>query len=98
HYQSVLDQVSFSSSAADITGGGAHPTRTVTWQINDGAATNNLSAPQTTTVNMAGKGFTINMIADSSVASAPAGFTAAVAAAANMLQQTFSDNITINIG
>ena len=39
----------------------------------------------------------INLIADDSVSSAPAGFTAAVQAAANLFDGTFSDNITVNI-
>src|SRR5438874_4527408 len=39
----------------------------------------------------------INLIPDRSVASAPAGFTAAVRSAADLIQQTFTDNITLNI-
>lgn len=39
----------------------------------------------------------INLIADKSVASAPAGFTAAVQAAANVYDNTFAGNYTINI-
>jgi hypothetical protein len=39
----------------------------------------------------------INLIADDSVSSAPPGFTAAVQAAANILDSTFRDNITVNI-
>jgi hypothetical protein len=39
----------------------------------------------------------INLIPDSSVAQAPSGFTAAVQAAANNFDQTFIDNITINV-
>jgi V8-like Glu-specific endopeptidase len=44
-----------------------------------------------------GHGLHINLIADDSVANAPAGFAAAVQTAANLLQQAFSDNVTINI-
>ena len=40
---------------------------------------------------------TINLIADSTVASAPNGFSAAIQSAANILDQAFTDNITINI-
>ena len=36
HYQSVLDAVSYHSTAADPSNGGADPTRTITWQVNDG--------------------------------------------------------------
>jgi hypothetical protein len=39
----------------------------------------------------------INLIADDSVSSAPPGFTAAVQAAADIIDSTFSDNITVNI-
>jgi hypothetical protein len=48
HYQSVLDSVTF-TSGANPTNSGANPTRTVTWLVNDGSASNNLSA--TTTIN-----------------------------------------------
>jgi hypothetical protein len=39
----------------------------------------------------------INLIADSSVSSAPAGFTAAIQAAADVFEQDFSGNYTVNI-
>src|SRR4051812_6225863 len=39
----------------------------------------------------------INLIPDASVASAPAGFTVAIQAAATLIQQALTDNITINI-
>src|SRR5947207_4438771 len=39
----------------------------------------------------------INLIADRSVASAPAGFAAAVRSAADLIQQSFTDSITLNI-
>ena len=44
HYQQVLDQVTFNS-----TGSGS---RTVTWVLDDGGGSNNLSAPQTETVHI----------------------------------------------
>ncbi|HXO69761.1 MAG TPA: Ig-like domain-containing protein, partial [Bradyrhizobium sp.] len=37
HYQSVLDAVSYHSTAADPGNGGANPTRNISWQVNDGA-------------------------------------------------------------
>jgi Ca2+-binding RTX toxin-like protein len=40
---------------------------------------------------------TIHLISDNSVASAPAGFSAAIQSAASMIEQAFSDNITINL-
>ena len=42
-------------------------------------------------------GFVINLVPDSSVSQAPAGFTAAIQEAATILEQTFTNNITINI-
>jgi hypothetical protein len=48
-YQMVLDGVAM-SSGSDPTHGGANRSRTVTWQVNDGSASNGLSAPVTTTV------------------------------------------------
>jgi hypothetical protein len=49
HYQSVLDSVSF-TSGGNPTNSGANLTRTVTWQVNDGNVSNNLSAAATTTI------------------------------------------------
>jgi hypothetical protein len=51
-----------------------------------------LSAPDSV-----GAGLHINLIPDASVAGAPSWFVPSVQAAANILQQTFSDNITLNI-
>ena len=50
-YEEVLATVTYESGAADPTNGGANPTRMIEWQIDDGAATNNLSAIATTTVS-----------------------------------------------
>src|SRR5271165_1845329 len=45
HYQTVLDAVTFSSGSANPTNTGADPSRTITWQVNDGAlASNTLSS------------------------------------------------------
>src|SRR5262249_23642317 len=52
HYQSVLDSVTFSDASDNPTNYGSNPTRTVTWVVDDGAASNNLSTPQTTTLNV----------------------------------------------
>ena len=53
HYQSVLDTVTFDNASADPTDGGVDPTRTISWVLNDGAGSNNLSTPQFTTVTLA---------------------------------------------
>jgi hypothetical protein len=52
HYSQVLDSVTFQSTAFDPTKGGADPTRTVSWVLSDGSASNNLSTPVTTTISM----------------------------------------------
>ena len=54
-------------------------------------------APILSPLDSAGTGLHFNLIADASVASAPSWFVPSIQAAANLLQQTFSDNITLNI-
>ncbi len=39
-YRAVLQSVTFSSTAADPSAGGADPTRTFTWSVNDGVSSN----------------------------------------------------------
>jgi lipopolysaccharide export system protein LptA len=51
HYQTVLDSVTF-SAGENPTDYGSNPTRTVTWVLNDGHATNNLSTARTETVSI----------------------------------------------
>ena len=51
HYQQVLDSLTF-SSGANPTNSGANPTRTLTWTLNDGSASNSLSATATTTIRL----------------------------------------------
>jgi lipopolysaccharide export system protein LptA len=53
HYQSVLDSVTF-SSGNNPSQGNLHRTRTVTWVVNDGSGSNNLSTAATTTISIAG--------------------------------------------
>ena len=53
HYQQVLDSVSFSSTSHDPTDGGASTSRTVDWQVDDGA---DVSAVQQTTVDITSGG------------------------------------------
>jgi hypothetical protein len=52
HYQQVLSSVTFESTSANPGDTGAHPARTVTWQVNDGGATDNLSNVETTTIDI----------------------------------------------
>src|SRR5262249_4077740 len=51
HYQSVLDSVTFNSTSSNPTNSGNNRTRTVTWTLNDGAGSNNVSTPATTTIS-----------------------------------------------
>jgi hypothetical protein len=50
HYQTALDSVGYSSTAADPTAGGGDPTRTISWQVDDGFASSNLSNILTSTI------------------------------------------------
>ncbi len=52
HYQQVLDSVTFTSTSSNPTHYGSNPTRTVTWVVNDGMTSNNVSTAATTTVNI----------------------------------------------
>src|SRR5262249_29112211 len=52
HYQTLLEEVSFRSSSDNPTNFGSNPARTLTWLINDGSGSNNLSSFSTTTVNV----------------------------------------------
>jgi hypothetical protein len=49
-YQLVLDAVNYRSTAVDPSNGGANPTRTITWQVNDGAL--NSQTPNTDPNNL----------------------------------------------
>src|SRR6202021_2211733 len=51
-YQSVLDSVTFNNTSLNPTSYGSDPTRTVTWVVNDGVSSNNLSTAATTTVSI----------------------------------------------
>ena len=51
HYQAVLDSVTF-SSGQNPDDYGSSPTRTLTWQVDDGSASNQLSPIATTTVSI----------------------------------------------
>ncbi|SEC28489.1 protein of unknown function [Rhizobiales bacterium GAS188] len=51
-YQSVLDRVTFNSTSLNPDNFGSTPTRTISWVLNDGGTSNNLSTPLTTTVSI----------------------------------------------
>ena len=52
NYQTVLDSVTFDPNVVDPANGGANPTRTVTWVLNDGGSSFNLSTAQTETISV----------------------------------------------
>jgi lipopolysaccharide export system protein LptA len=52
NYQQVLDSVTFNSTSLDPTNSGSNPNRVVTWIVNDGNASNNLSTAQTETIGI----------------------------------------------
>ncbi|HEY2134633.1 MAG TPA: DUF4347 domain-containing protein, partial [Xanthobacteraceae bacterium] len=52
HYQQVLDAVTYNSTSLNPTDYGSDTTRTVTWALNDGSASNNISSLATTTVSL----------------------------------------------
>src|SRR5262249_21312368 len=52
HYQQVLDTITFVTPSDNPTLYGSDPTRTVTWVLNDGGTSNNLSAARTETINV----------------------------------------------
>ncbi|HEY1980882.1 MAG TPA: Ig-like domain-containing protein, partial [Xanthobacteraceae bacterium] len=51
-YQSVLDSITYSSTGLNPTDYGSDPTRTVTWTLNNGGSSNNLSTTATTTIGI----------------------------------------------
>src|SRR5262249_38199693 len=52
HYQQVIDSITFATPSDNPDNFGSNPTRTVTWTLNDGAPSNNLSTVQTTTITI----------------------------------------------
>ncbi len=53
HYGQVLFGLTYASTSDDPTNGGANPTRTITWQIDDGGSVNRTSNVATTTLTIA---------------------------------------------
>jgi hypothetical protein len=52
HYQTVLDTVTFTAGPENPNNFGSNPTRTVTWVLNDGSGSFNLSTAVTETVSV----------------------------------------------
>src|SRR5262249_31924654 len=52
NYQSVLDSVTFNSTSLNPTNFGSATTRTVTWLLNDGSGSFNLSTTQTEPISL----------------------------------------------
>src|SRR5215468_3254284 len=89
------DDVPSQSSDLDQSANMA-PTR-ASFPLDFSAATNGPAVLNGVSTQATGTGLIINLIPDSSVASAPAGFVQAIQAAAAIYEQTFHDNITLNI-
>src|SRR5262249_53413072 len=51
-YQAVLDRLTFTTASDNPTNFGSAATRTVTWVLDDGSGSNNLSTAQTSTVSI----------------------------------------------
>jgi peptidase M10/serralysin-like protein/hemolysin type calcium-binding protein len=54
NYQAALESVTFSSPSDNPTNYGANPSRTITWQVDDGASSNHASNTVSTTLNVTG--------------------------------------------
>src|SRR5262249_60804749 len=93
HYQQVLDSVVFAATNDNPTNFGSNTTRTVTWLLNDGSGSFNLSTTQTTTIGL-------TALNDAPTLSGVTGVTsftengAAVTASPN-LSVTDPDNLTL---
>jgi lipopolysaccharide export system protein LptA len=86
HYSQVLDSVTFNSTSGNPTDFGAFPTRTVSWVLNDGSASSNLSTTRTETVSIVAN----NQPPTLTGVAASASFTEEHAAA------TLSGNVTVS--
>src|SRR5262249_21743931 len=64
-YQQVLDPVTFSSTSQDPTNSGLHASRAVTWILNDGSSSSNLSTAQTETIGITAYDPTLSNVAAS---------------------------------
>ena len=73
HYQSILDAVSYHSTAADPSNGGTDPNRTITWQVNDGVLSSAAPGPD---FNQTILHFDAAPVVDLDSGSAGTGFTA----------------------
>src|SRR5262249_9357503 len=86
HYNQVLDSVTFNSSSGNPTNFGANPTRTVTWVVNDGSGSFNLSTVQTETIN----------ITDVNEAPTLTGVAASASYTEQSAATTLSGNVTVS--
>ena len=77
-YQTALSEVKYSTTGDNPTDYGLNASRTITWQVNDGAI-GNPSGTNTTTTTL-----NIDAVDDAPVASAPASYTAAERVALNL--------------
>jgi ELWxxDGT repeat protein len=92
-YQAVLQTITFANPNHNPTNFGSNSTRTLTWVVNDGAPSSQLSAPQTTTLSIA----SINDSPTLSNVAAGASFTedGGAITLANALTVTDPDNLNL---
>jgi hypothetical protein len=91
HYQSILDAVSYHSTAADPSNGGADPNRTITWQVNDGVLSSANPGPD---VNETILHFDLAPAIDLDSGSAGTGFTASYTENAAGIAIVGADTVT----
>ncbi|HWX29420.1 MAG TPA: hypothetical protein VNZ53_18495, partial [Steroidobacteraceae bacterium] len=88
NYQTVLDSVTFSSTSANPTNGGADPSRTLTWQASDGTLASNTVRSTVTVVGvgpvLAGAGNTVSYTQGGAAVIASPAISATDAAALNL--------------
>jgi hypothetical protein len=84
NYQTALQSVTFDNSTNDDPTNGAHTTRTITWQVDDGSGSQNLSNTPTSTL-------TIVPVNDTPTVSAPASLSGTPSVAVNVTGVTFAD-------
>lgn len=84
NYQAVLRTVTYVSSSENPTSNGSATTRTIAWLVDDGAAANNYSASQSTTL-------TITAVNDAPTITAPASLNGLISTAFALSGISFGD-------
>jgi hypothetical protein len=96
-YQTVLDAVSYRSTAADPSNGGADPNRTITWSVNDGVLNSQTPAPavgNNPAVNETVLHFDVAPVVDLDSSSAGTGYTTTYTTSTPPIAIVNNDTIT----